>query len=250
MTVTTIPLDDFTVLLRRPFELLTNREDAPIGDPRTGEAVYISEAVAGGLLRSTFSLEDEPTELTVKVVGTPTIFPANTRVRLINPKLTAWYNPRGQGKAAKSDATITAERVELSTDDPTMRGGLPAHTGGVAATLIGRNFDERDDTISPKSVDVMFDSEGVFVVNGVTEIRCPAPIPEGLLYNRVELRGLRAYYSLPDARDVGQRSKAQLVLACTSVAPTASTPAAGPGPKPPRPEPKAPDTKPELEPAS
>jgi len=235
MSVRTIPLHDTVVILRKPFTQMQTSEGAPIGDSKTGEPIYVAEAVIPGLLRGSFSLDDSPTAARIKVVGRDPGHAENSIVRLINPKITGWYVPRARGADAKSDVTISAERVEAAPGErPAMRGGLPAHTNGVAATLLDQTHDL---TGAPQSISVMFDAADVFQVEGVAEIKCPTVISEAMFMQRVELTGLRAYFVIPDSGDVSQRAKAELILACNGVAPF-PTAHAGNGRKP-RPEPAA-----------
>lgn len=217
MTVRTIPLQDLTVIIRKPFERL-EKDNVPLSDPKTGQPIYMAEAACGGLLRNTFTpLTDQPTGVRIKILGRECTFPANTPVKLRGAKLTTWYQGRGQGRGARSDVTITVEDVQTSTEAPAMRGGLPAHIGGVDMMLLGQTFRTVDNTQAPDKIDVMFDAAEVFQVEGVAEMFCGQRIPEISYYKKVRPIDLRAYFVVPDSGDVSQRTKSELIMACAAV---------------------------------
>lgn len=225
MALNTIPLDDITVMLRKPFEML-KKDESPVADNKTGQLIYMAQAVCGGLLSNTFQpLTDQATEVRIKILGQEPRFAAGTMVKLTGAQLTTWYVARAQGNAAKSDVTISCTGVELSNDGPNMVGGLPANTGGIGVTMLYQTFRTQNSTSTPDKISISFDPEGVFQVTGVTEAVCTNTVDKALYGKKVRPIGLKAYFIIPDSPDVNQRAKAQLVLACSGVeeAPTAKS---------------------------
>jgi hypothetical protein len=134
MTLRTIPLEPVAVVLRRPFELRTDRDGNPLPDERTGEVVYVAEAVVPGLVTSRYQVDtDRPETVRVKQVGGHRCdAPAGTVVRLVTPRLTTWYTARRGQSDARSDVTIRVDRVEVAAGEvPRTRGGLLAHTASL-----------------------------------------------------------------------------------------------------------------------
>jgi len=214
MTLRTIPLHDLVVVLRRPFEPLVV-DGSPVGDRRTGEPVHVAEAVLPGLVAGRWATDDRPSTVRLKLLGAaPEPMTAGTIVRLHGPRLTVWYTARGRGRDARSAATVTIDAVALAPGQvPAVRGGLPATTAGVGAMLLGQAGD---------TLDVLFDASGAFAVEGVAEVRCSTTVPAELVAQPVVLVGLRAWFTQPDAEDVGSRSKAELILSCSGVEPAPS----------------------------
>lgn len=209
MSIKTVPLDDLVVVLRRPFEAYSDGNGSPIAD-KNGQPQYVAEAVIPGALTSRYNLDDKPDLVRVKIAGTQPSMTAPAVVRLIGARLTSWYQPRARGSDARSDVTVTVERVEVATGQaPATRGGLPAHLAGVAAMFLGQNADG--------IADVMIEASGSFVVDGLAEVRCSSTVPLDLIGQTVRLEQLRAFYAAPDREDVSARSKAELVLACTAI---------------------------------
>lgn len=208
MSIKSLPIEDVTVVLRRAFEAQVDGNGAPVAD-KTGQPVYVAEAVVPGSLTSRYNLADRPEAVRIKVVGNCPTMTAPSIVRLVNARVTAWYAPRQRGNDARSDVTITAERVEIATGQtPATRGGLAAHTGGVPFLFLGQHEDV---------CDVMACAEGPFTVDGVSEVKCSSVVPVELVGQVVQLVGLRAYFAAPDREDVSARSKAELILSCSSI---------------------------------
>src|SRR5262245_2611841 len=117
-------------MIRKGFELRTDKTGTPIPD-KSGQAVYVAEAVTPGRLASRFGTDnDGPDALRLRVIGSHPGHGPGTVCRLAGRStISAWYSPRARGSDASSDLTITAERVEAAPDAPF------AATGGIAAEL-------------------------------------------------------------------------------------------------------------------
>lgn len=200
--------------LRKGFQLLA-KDGQPIPDRETGKDVWVGEILVPGLVA--FGLNDRPETINIKVVGGPDPSIGDlTTVRFEGVvKLTAWYSPRARGNAAKSDLTINAERVVAAPDrTPRVRGGMPAACPDVSATFLGQhNYLDAD---APGECDVVFAPVDIFAVDGNASIVCTNKVPDDLLMADVRPVGLRAFFRIPDSQDVSQRSKSELILACTS----------------------------------
>lgn len=214
MTVRTIPLAQFAVMLRKPFAPLLAADGSPVGDRKTGEPIFLAEAAAPGLVR--FGTEDRTSEVRIKVLGTMPTMSEGSVVDVLGGKLTVWSQRGARGASYRSDVTVSADTVRLASAGtiPTVRGGFPAHYDGNRATYLGQTFGP-DGT--PRTITLMFDPVGVFAVSGITEVQCATTIPESLLAAPVAVHNLRAYFTRPDADDVGQRNKTELVLGCSHV---------------------------------
>jgi hypothetical protein len=233
MTITTVPLEELTLVLRKPFAPIESG-GAPVAD-KHGQQIFMAQAAAPGEVR--FGLDDTPSEIRLKVVGVQPTMPEGSLITITGGKLTTWYNRGQRGAQSRSDVTISAETVQLARPGsvPMVRGGLPAHHEGNTALLIGVNRDGND---NPIGIDVMFDATGTFAVNGVCQIRCTAAVPTDYIMRHVVIHDLRAYFSRPSAEDVGQRTKTELILGAAHVTPLEQPASNGRRPKDVQPDPE------------
>jgi hypothetical protein len=209
MTIRTIHLQPVSVVLRKGFEPHTDANGTPKAT-KHGEPVFIAEAVVPGRIASRYAIDnDRPDTIRVKVAGHDPGHGAGTIVRLSGRvTLTAWYQPRARGADARSDLTITAERVDLAPNDkPAVRGGLEASLP--AGLFLGQAADG--------SVDIMLPPADSYVVEGMAELKCTTTLSPDLIGAEVTAVGLRALYVVPDSEDTSARSKAELVLVCTGL---------------------------------
>lgn len=220
MTVKTIYLantdhngEPLVYMLRKGFEQLATADGTPIPDRQTGQLVWVGEILVPGLVN--FGLNDKPETINIKIVGGP-----NPNLGDLTPirfegavKLSAWY-ARARG-GSKSDLTINAERVIAAPNSaPRTRGGMPAAVPDVEAIFLGQHGYE--DADRPGECDVTFAPNDIFTVEGSASVICTSKVPDELLLADVRPVGLRAYFRLPDAADVNQRTKAELILGCSS----------------------------------
>lgn len=209
MTIKTILIADGTpVMLRRGFQPYMTKAGVPVASQH-GEPIFIAEGIVPGLIAGRFATDrDRPEQVRIRVAGTNPAIDSGV-IRLEGQvTATAWYTARERGSAARSDLTITAERVTRTTDRPIVRGGLPAVLPtDVPCTLLGQT----DEGL----VDVMFDAAGIYAVDGITEVQLPGhnPMVDDLVGQHVRPLGLRGYFIIPDDQDVSARSRSELVLA-------------------------------------
>lgn len=210
--------DGVTAVLRRPFERVETADGVPQVD-RDGLVVWSAEVVIAGRVLSRFNVDnDRPETVRLRVLGgQPGV--VDGIVRLHEARLSTWYNPRARGSEARSGVTLTAGRVTATEPGavPVIRGGVPAALpDGESLLLLGLSDDGR-------TADVMFPAAGAQTVDGLAMIRSGAPVPPLLLGQQVRPVGLRAYFTMPDREDVGQRVKAELLLACAALEAVPST---------------------------
>lgn len=204
MSIRSIELaEGLVVPLRRGFEPLVDSNGNPQAD-KDGQPVFAAEGVVAGKLLGRFADQDGPDLLRIRVVGNNPGHAAGEVVRLSGVcRLSAWYTPRARGSDARSDVTLSAERVEPA------RGAAPTISGGIAATLPTAMFlgQTADGVCS-----LMLPPEGLHTVEGLAEVRVASPVPADLIGVDVVPVGLRVFYVAPDREDVSQRSKAELLL--------------------------------------
>lgn len=204
MTIRSVQINEgLVVVVRRGFEQLTDANGVPQAD-RDGQPVYAAEVVIPGRLISRFADNDQPDLVRLRVVGHNPGHNAGDVVRLGGKVLlTAWYTPRARGSNARSDVTISAERVEAA------RGSAPSITGGLECSLPAGMFLGQD---GEGVASLMLPPEGVHTVDGLAAIKVASPVPVELVGADVVPVGLRAFFVAPDREDVSQRAKAELIL--------------------------------------
>ncbi|MGE3448702.1 MAG: hypothetical protein AB7H92_14105 [Microbacteriaceae bacterium] len=198
--------EGLVVVVRRGFEPAVDSAGNAQHD-KDGQAVYAAEAVIPGKLPSRFADVDGPDLVRLRCAGHNPGSGAGDVVRLSGKVLiTAWYN-RQRGSEARSDITVSAERVENA------RGATPAITGGLPAVLPPGMYLGSTDNVAS----VMLPPEGVHHVDGLVAVKVAAPVPVDLVGQDVVPVGLRCYFTAPAREDVSQRSKAELVLVAQSL---------------------------------
>lgn len=216
MTIKTVYLDQIDGVLRRDFEIDSDRDGNPRPNNKTGETVWNAELVVPGLIPSPFATDRDTADgVKLRVVGNKPDVHAGHIVRLSGTVMaTAWYNARQRGNAARTGLTITAQRVHPAPAGarPAIRGGLPAlFPEDVPAMFLGQADDG--------TASIMLAAASTYLVDGVVDIRCPEGhrLPDDLIGATVRPVGFRAFYTIPDQQDVSQRSKAELVLVCSTL---------------------------------
>lgn len=207
MSIKTVHLaPDLVVILRKGFEQLTDANGQPIPD-KEGQPVYVAEAVVPGRINSRFAVDnDRPDGVRLRVVGNNPGHGPGSTVRL-SGKVTAtvWYQARARGNDARSDLTITAERVDAAPGaTPVVRGGIPAVLP--AGLFLGQ--------AANGACDLMLPPDGSYVVEGIAEVGCSSTVPVDMIGVEVVPVGLRLMFVVPDREDTSARSKAELVLVC------------------------------------
>lgn len=219
MAIATILLDQLDVMVRRGFEVRVDAQGRQAVD-REGALEYVAEIVVPGHIASAFATDnDRPATIRLRAVGWNPGFAAGTVLRLSGQvTATVWYVARNRGSQAKSNLTITAERIEQAPAGtvPMVRGGLPAvFPADVPATFLGQTEDGR--------ADLMFAAAGPYTVNGMAEIRVASIVPDDLIGQEVVPVGLRAFFTIPDPQDTSARSRSELVLSAAALEPVVRT---------------------------
>lgn len=218
MSIQTIPLTSGLVLaLREGFKLLTDKDNQPIPtgpkDPGgEGQPIYVAEAVIPGKIESAYKLGDDSHDnVRLRVLGSNPGHGDNTIVRLEGAvRISAYFQPRQAGRAASSDVTVTAERVDLALPGqfPVTFGGLPVGFGlevrywgakALAPDMQGKVRHLLQCTL-PK--DASYFHEGTF------EVRVDNRPNDALIGKAIAFNELRGWYTAPDRGEASGRSKA------------------------------------------
>lgn len=215
MTIKTVPIQPGVVaLLRSEFSELLDAN----GQHRhtvEGEPLFAADIYVAGALSSPFARANEagPAEIRLRTVGRPNV--TGNVIRLDGDvKLSTW-SQRTRG-VTRTDAVLTAERINGTSERPSLRGPLPvAWSADVPVSFLDFVPAQRPGEPGLATIGIAPVAGSPWVVDGLGQLHVVAP-PSTELFpgTEVTLHDLVAAFFIPEE---GGRDAARLVLGCSRI---------------------------------